>query len=279
MLSLVALLLAVTPVVSVGSQYDSAHVYVAPADLDRFVSSFTATFGGTASKKIELTLTPTPSRAAWRFVTSPVGAISIFGFLTPIPYPFGSERTGWLVTGMEAAVAAAQTAGAVVVVQTFSDPVGRDTIVDFPGGLRTQLYWHTSKPHFAALASVPDNRFYVAPASAGALVKSLLAFTHGTLTSDDRAAPGEEIGAPSETYRRIRMTSPFGNFVLLATNGRLPYPYGRETIGYRVTNLSETLDKAKTAGATVLVAPHAFDGGQEAMLRFPGGYIAEVHAR
>ncbi|HEY1881657.1 MAG TPA: hypothetical protein VGG51_01290 [Candidatus Cybelea sp.] len=273
------LLLAVaSPVVSVGSQYDSAHVYVAPADLDRFVSSFTATFGGSASKRIALTVTPTPSRTCWRFITSPVGALSVFGFLTPIPYPFGSERTGWLVTGMDTAVAAAEAAGAAVVVQPFPDPVGRDTIVDFPGGLRTQLYWHFKAPHFAHLASIPDNRFYVAPASADALVRSLLAFSHGSLTSDDRTAPGTEVGSPGETYRRIRLTSPFGNFVLLATSGQLAYPYGRETMGYRVKDLDAALRKAEAAGAAVLVAAHPFDGGREAMLRFPGGYIVEVHA-
>src|SRR5262249_42415279 len=35
----------------VGAQYDTTHVYVAPADFDRFVKSFVATFGGTTSKQ------------------------------------------------------------------------------------------------------------------------------------------------------------------------------------------------------------------------------------
>ena len=35
-----------SPAVAVGPQYDSTHVYVAPEDLDRFVTSFLATFGG-----------------------------------------------------------------------------------------------------------------------------------------------------------------------------------------------------------------------------------------
>jgi hypothetical protein len=38
---------AATPSVAVGPQYDTAHVYVAPADLDRFSDSLVATFGGT----------------------------------------------------------------------------------------------------------------------------------------------------------------------------------------------------------------------------------------
>jgi hypothetical protein len=40
----------VTTDVAVGPQYDSTHVYVAPAELDAFVASFTATFGGHAAK-------------------------------------------------------------------------------------------------------------------------------------------------------------------------------------------------------------------------------------
>ncbi|MFZ0737837.1 MAG: hypothetical protein WAM96_12175, partial [Candidatus Acidiferrales bacterium] len=38
--------------VAVGPQYDSTHVYVAPGDLDAFVTSFAATFGGQPSKRI-----------------------------------------------------------------------------------------------------------------------------------------------------------------------------------------------------------------------------------
>src|ERR1700686_1356254 len=38
-----------TPNVAVGPQYDTTHVYVAPADFDRFVASLLATFGGADS--------------------------------------------------------------------------------------------------------------------------------------------------------------------------------------------------------------------------------------
>src|ERR1700685_75275 len=38
--------------VAVGPQYDTTHVYVAPADIDAFVNSFVATFGGKPSKRI-----------------------------------------------------------------------------------------------------------------------------------------------------------------------------------------------------------------------------------
>jgi hypothetical protein len=66
---------------------------------------------------------------------------------------------------------------------------------------------------------------------------------------------------------------------VLVTDGHLPYPYGRELTGYEVTNLAETLGKAKAAGAAVLVEPYTVDGRDAAMVEFPGGYIAEIHAR
>ena len=54
------------PLVAVGPQYDIAHVYVAPADLDRFTASLIATFGGTKSQPAAFTVTPTPSETNWR---------------------------------------------------------------------------------------------------------------------------------------------------------------------------------------------------------------------
>jgi hypothetical protein len=48
--------------VAVGPQYDTAHVYVVPEDVDRFSDSVIATFGGTRSQQAALTITPTPSR-------------------------------------------------------------------------------------------------------------------------------------------------------------------------------------------------------------------------
>jgi hypothetical protein len=38
------------------------------------------------------------------------------------------------------------------------------------------------------------------------------------------------------------------------------------------------LAKASAAGVETLVAPQTVAGRQSAILRFPGGYIAEVHA-
>ncbi len=60
-----------TPNLAVGPQYVTTHVYVAPRDIDRFVESFVATFGGTATKKQLVNVTPTPSTTEWRAVSSP----------------------------------------------------------------------------------------------------------------------------------------------------------------------------------------------------------------
>src|ERR1700749_441777 len=93
----------ITPDVTVQPQYDTTHVYVAPEDFDRFVASIVATFGGTTSKQGVFTVTPTPSSTMSQLVMTPVGTISVFGFKTPIPYPFGAERTGYLVTYLDEA--------------------------------------------------------------------------------------------------------------------------------------------------------------------------------
>ncbi len=67
-----------TPAVAVAPQYDSTHVYLAPEDVDRFIASFTAVFGGAASKPAVVTVTPTPSSTVSRVVFSPVGFLSVF---------------------------------------------------------------------------------------------------------------------------------------------------------------------------------------------------------
>jgi hypothetical protein len=264
--------------VAVGPQYDTTHVYVAPTEFDRFVASVVATFGGTTSKKGVFTVTPTPSKTMSQLVLTPVGTISVFGFETPIPYPFGSERTGYLVTDMASAIRAAQATGADILVNPFNDPIGLDAIIQWPGGVNTQLYWHTVAPSYADLQSIPENRVYVSAYAVNAFIASFLAFSHGEVISDDAHAPGVEIGRVGDTYRRIRLQSKFGKVTVLVTDGHLPYPYGREMTGYEVADLSETLSKAKAAGVSVLVAPYKADDRNAAMVQFPGGYIAEVHS-
>jgi predicted enzyme related to lactoylglutathione lyase len=267
-----------SPALAVGPQYDTTHVYVAPEDFDRFVTSFVATFGGSTSKQGVFTVTPTPSSTMSQLVFTPVGTLSVFGFKTPVPYPFGAERTGYLVTDFDAAVRAARASGADVIVAPFNDPIGRDAIVQWPGGVNMQLYWHTTAPNYATLQTIPENRVYVSPDRADAFIRSFVLFSGGTVVGDDAQAPGVEIGRPSETYRRVRIASTFGNVAVLVTDGHLPYPYGRELTGYETLDLDTTLAQAKLAGARVLVEPYSADDRRSAFVQFPGGYIAEVHA-
>jgi predicted enzyme related to lactoylglutathione lyase len=265
--------------VAVGPQYDTTHVYVAPQDFDRFVASVIATFGGTTTQKVGIaTVTPTPSSTRLELVLTPVGTLSVFGFTTPIPYPFGLERTGYLVSDLDEGIRAAKATGADVLVAPFDDPVGRDAVIQWPGGVNTQLYWHTTAPSYPVLQTVPENRVYVSSDRVEAFVRSFLDFSHGHLLSDEGRAPGVEIGRPGETYRRIRIESKFGKLTALVTDGHLPYPYGREMMGYEVTNLADTLTKAKAAGVDVLVPPYKTDEREAVVVQFPGGYIAEIHS-
>jgi len=262
----------------IGAQYDTTHVYVQPEDFDKFVASLVATFGGTTTKQGVFTVTPTPGKTMSQLVLTPAGTVSVFGFKTPVPYPFGAERTGYLVTNLDRAIRAAQADGADLLVTPFDDPLGKDAVIQWPGGVNMQLYWHTTPPSYPALQTVPENRAYVSPGRATAFVRSFLAFSHGKVVSDNAHAPGVEIGHASDAYRRIRISSVFGAMAVLVTDGHLPYPYGHETTGYEVTNLTGTLQKAKAAGVSVLDGPFSADGRNSAMVQFPGGYIAEIHS-
>lgn len=268
---------AQSPDFAVGPQYDTTHVYVAPEEFDRFIASFTATFGGTTSKQGVFQVTPTASQTKSQLALTPAGTISVFGFLTPVPAPFGAERTGYLVSDMDKAVASAVKHGATRLITTFPDPIGRDAVVQWAGGVNMQLYWHTARPNYPALATVPENRIYLTADAADRFVRQWTGFAHAKVTSDDRAAPGEEIGQPGKHYRRIRLTSGYGRMSVIVSDGQLPWPYGRDMTGYAVTNLAATLDKAKAAGVETLVAPHEEGGRQSVIVRFPGGYIAEIH--
>ncbi|SHO66996.1 hypothetical protein SAMN02745172_03658 [Pseudoxanthobacter soli DSM 19599] len=270
--------LAAAQTVAVGSQYDTTHIYVAPGDLDRFVASFLATFGGKSTPQAIVTVTPTPSETLSQLLVTPYGLASVFGYRTPIPYPFGAERTGYLVRDMDEAVQAARAAGAEVIVAPFRDPIGRDAIIVWPGGVTMQLYWHFKAPSYPPLTEAPENRIYLSPDAADAFTRDFLRFAGGHVVSDEQAAPGAAIGRPDATFRRIRLATGFGPQLLLVSDGHLPYPYGRETTGYGVPNLAQTLTRAQASGATVLVAPHDVGTGQSAIIAFPGGYIAEIHS-
>ncbi len=264
--------------VAVAAQYDSTHVYVAPGDLDAFVKSFTATFGGQASKQLVTNVLPVPSSTEFQYVWTSAGTLSVFAFQTPIPFPFGQERTGYLVTDMDLAIKAARAAGAEVIVEPFKDALGRDAVIQWPGGVKMQLYWHFTPPKYQPLETIPDNRVYLSRDVAETFVRDFVRFSAGKVVEDEPHADAGEIGRAGETYRRLRISSKFGAMQVMVTDGHLPYPFGHEIMGYRVQDLSATLEKAKAAGAKILSAPYAMKDRTTAMVEFPGGYIAEIHA-
>jgi predicted enzyme related to lactoylglutathione lyase len=264
--------------IAVGPQYDTTHVYIARNDFDAFAKSFVATFGGQASKVMTSTVTPTPSSTQFQSIRTPVGALSAFAFSTPIPFPFGQERTGYLVSDMDRAIKAARAAGAAIVVEPFKDPIGMDAVIEWPGGLKMQLYWHFTASTYDPFVTIPENRVYVSQDRADALVRSFTRFSNGKVTTEKRDADGTEIGCPGEVYRRIRLESAFGKMQIMVTDGHLPYPFGYETTGYEVKDLQGTLDKANSAGVKMLSAPTQVDARRSVIVGFPGGYIAEIHS-
>ena len=230
---------AATPEVAVGPQYGSTHVYVAPADFDRFVASFVATFGGTTSKTGVFTVTPTPSLAMSQLVLTPVGNLSVFGFETPIPYPFGAERTGYLVTDLDAAVQAARARWS-----------GRHRL-PVPGPARPRCdHSMAGRSEHAALLAHDVAKLCPARHRSGEpdlCVEGPRRRLHPRLPGllawrrDQRrlcGSPGVEIGRPSEVYRRVRIASPVGKLAVLVTDGHLPWPYGREVAGYEVSSVA-----------------------------------------
>jgi len=264
--------------VAVGAQYDTTHVYIDPAEFDTFVNSFIGTFGGKPSPRGTFNVLPVPSSTEGQYVWTPVGTLSTFAFLTPIPYPFGQERTGYLVTDIDRAIVDARKAGAEVIVDKFKDPIGYDAVIQWPGGVKMQLYWHFKAPSYGPLDTVPENRIYVSQDSADTFVRDFLRFSHGRVVSDNLGADAGELGQPNSTYRRIRIESGFGKMQVNVTDGHLPYPFGHEVSGYEVKDLKATLSKATSNGAKVLVSPYDSSDRSSSVVEFPGGYIAEIHA-
>lgn len=263
--------------VSVGPQYDTTHVYVSNDTIDAFVNSFVATFDGKPSPRAVFTVTPTPSKTASQYVQTPVGMLSVFAFQTPIPYGFGDERNGYLVGDLPGATEAAKAAGADVIVAPFDDPIGKDSVIQWAGGIKMQLYWHTKAPNYAPLKHVPDNRIYISPQAADKFVAQFLAFSHGKVVADAQV-DGGEIGRTGEKIRRIEIASGFGKMRVFVSDGKLPWPFGRESTGYEVDDLAATMAKAAANNAVVVSPPYATTGGgHSAVLQFPGGYIAEIH--
>ena len=266
------------PDVAVAPQYDTTHVYVTDATIDQFVKSFVGTFGGKASPRAVFTVTPTPSKTASQYVQTPVGMLSVFAFQTPIPYGFGAERNGYLVTDIEAGKNAALAAGADVLVEPFDDPIGKDVVIQWAGGINMQLYWHTKAPNYPPLQSVPENRVYISKYAADTFIGQFSKFAHAKVVSDG-LVDGGEIGRTGDQVRRVALTSNFGKMTVFVSDGKLPFPFGRENTGYEVADMAATLARAAANGVRVLSPPYRTSrGNASAMLEFPGGYISEVHS-
>ena len=201
----------------------------------------------------------------------------MFDFKTPIPHPFGTERNGFLVRDMDAAIHQARAAGADVQVEPFDDPIGRDAVIQWPGGVNMQLYWHTKAPDYKPLLSVPENRLYLSAYRVDDFLKSYQAFSHGKVVSDERVSDTAIGRSDNGKIRQIELDSRFGKTRIFVTDGHLPYPFGHERTGYGVDDLPATLAKATASGAQVLWRSTAAERRASALVRFPGGYIAEIH--
>jgi hypothetical protein len=178
----------------VPSGYDTTHVYVAPEDVDKFAASFLSAFGGQSTKQVVATVTPTPSSTTSQLLQTPVGTVSLFGFKTPIPYPFGAERTGYLVTDIDEAIKVAKDSGADVLVATFPDPIGRDAVIQWPSGVNMQLYWHTTKPSYAAFETIPRTAFTSLPNGRMPLPAAFSGSRMGRSSPTMRMPPGSRSG-------------------------------------------------------------------------------------
>ncbi len=49
--------------------------------------------------------------------------------------------------------------------------------------------------------------------------------------------------------------------------------------GFEVDNVTDTLTKAKAAGAKVLYGPYKANNKTTAIIKFPGNFISEIHSK
>lgn len=97
------------------------------------------------------------------------------------------------------------------------------------------------------------------------------------MTGNEAKAPGVEIGRPNDTHRRVRIASTFGNVAVLVTDGRLPYPYGRELTGYERRTSTRPWPR-QGVRPRACWSSYPADDWRSAFVQFPGGFIAEIHA-
>ena len=220
--------------------------------MDRFAAAFTATFGGAAGSPRSPAVTPTPSSTKMGGDPDAGGHVSVFGFTTPVPFPFGDERTGYLVTDMDRGHPG-RTRGRRRRPRSRPSRTrsAQDAVVQWPGGVNMQLYWHTTPPNYAALQTIPENRS-TSHRSRRRLRSRFLAFSRGKVVSDDTAAPGVEIGRPGQTFARSASSRPSARSRCSSPTAIPPYPYGRETTGYEVTISLKRWPRHRAAAVTML---------------------------
>ena len=213
---------APTPEVAVGPQYDSTHVYVAPADFDRFVASFVATFGGTASKRAchgYADAEPDHVAACSDAGREPLGvrlrdtcSLSLRRRADRLSRrghghrrPGGPRRWGGRHRRPVPRSDRPRRGDPVAGRREHAALLAHDAASCAAAGCRSR------KPRSTCRTTAPT------PSSA-----TSCAFSQGGRDSDDPRAPGVEIGRPGETYRRVRLASHFGEMAVLVTDGHLP---------------------------------------------------------
>jgi hypothetical protein len=105
---------------------------------------------------------------------------------------------------MDAAISSARGDGADILVGPFSDPIGRDGIIQLPGGMNTQLYWHTNAPSYAPLQTVPENRVYVSEIRASDNPTSLDATAYAFLAQMIYAGYDSPLNSDARSFANLR---------------------------------------------------------------------------
>ena len=214
-----------------------------------------------------------------QLVLTPAGTLSVFGFKTPVPYPFGVERTGYLVTDLDAAVQAAQADGADVLVSA----VQRSHRQGRRDSMARRREHAALLAHDAAIVPGAQNdsgeprlRF----PGPGKRIRSQLSrrFRTARLFPTMRTRRESRSGAPPIPTGASGSLRSSARWPCSSPTGILPYPYGREMTGYEVANLAETLAKPRPRVCQSWLGPISADERSSAIVQFPGGYIAEIHS-
>jgi len=88
------------------------------------------------------------------------GTVSVFGSKTPVPYPFGLERTGYLVNDVAEANPRSQGSGLRIgLSRSLQYTMAGDAIIQWPGGVNTQLYGTQPRQLMRRCQNIPEIGF------------------------------------------------------------------------------------------------------------------------